>query len=64
MAEGFEVDKTPAGKIRINVVSVANFVAVAALLGAAVTTWTAITSRVDVMTARIEIMQREAVQIR
>ena len=54
-ADGFEIDKTDTGRVKINVVSVANLIALLVLIGTAVSTWTALSSRVDTMGVRLEL---------
>lgn len=50
----FEIDKTDSGKIRVNVISVANLLALIALLATAFATWNGLTSKVDMMGVRVD----------
>ena len=54
-ADGFEIDRGQNGRVKINVVSVANLIALLGLIGVAVSTWTALSSRVDTMAVRLEL---------
>lgn len=60
----FEVDRTPAGKVKVNVVSVANLVALVGLLFTAIGTWNGLVGRVDNAIFRVDIVSKEIVQIR
>lgn len=53
--DGFEIDRGVGGRVKINVVSVANLIALIGLIGVAVSTWTALSSRVDTMGVRVEV---------
>lgn len=55
---GFEFDKTNSGKVKINVISVANLVALLGLLGIAAGTWNTLTSRVDVLSTKVDFFQQ------
>ena len=64
MTDGFEVDKGPSGRVKLNVVSVANLVALLGLLGTAVASWTGINSRVDTINIRVQAAADSVAQIR
>src|SRR5262245_24887552 len=60
----FEIDRGTTGKIRVNVISVANLLALFALLGTAVATWNALTSKVDILGVRVEAASGAASALR
>lgn len=64
MTDGFEVDRGQSGKIKINVISVANLIAMLTLLGTALATWNGLTSKVDIISARLDFATQSAAQIR
>lgn len=64
MTEGFEVDRGLGGRIKINVISVANFMALLALLGTAVATWNGLTSKVDILNVRVDVAGTAITQIK
>lgn len=61
---GFELDRTTSGKIKVNVVSVANLVAIVGLLFTAINSWYGLVGRVDGAILRVDVVSRELVQIR
>jgi len=60
----FEVDRGLGGKIRINVVSVANLIALIGLIGTAVATWNGLTNKVDILSIKVESATQLAAQLR
>ena len=60
----FEVDRGVGGKIKVNVVSVANLVALIGLIGTAFATWNGLTNKVDILSLRVENATQAATQIR
>lgn len=60
----FEVDRGSGGKIRINVVSVANLIALIGLIGTAVATWNGLTNKVDILSIRVETAAQLAASLR
>lgn len=64
MTDGFEVDRGQTGKIKVNVISVANLIAMLTLLLTAVATWNALTSKVDILAIRVDAAVQAASQIR
>src|SRR6185369_3932711 len=60
----FEVDRGSGGKIRINVVSVANLIALIGLIGTAVATWNGLTNKVDILSIKVESATQLAAQLR
>lgn len=60
----FEVDRTDSGKVRINVVSLANLVALIGLIGTAIATWNGLTTRVDSLGLRVEMAGATVAQIK
>ena len=64
MSEGFEVDRGDSGRIKVNVISVANLLALIALLGTAVATWNALTSKVDILSIRVDSAASSVTQIK
>jgi len=63
-AGSFEVDRTDSGKVRINVVSLANLVALIGLIGTAIATWNGLTTRVDSLGLRVEMAGATVSQIK
>lgn len=61
---GIELDRTPSGKIKVNVVSVANLAAIVGLLITAIGTWNGLVSRVDNAIFRVDVLSKDVVQIR
>lgn len=53
-SDGFELDKTESGRMRVNVISVANLLALIALIATAFATWNGLTSKVDMMAVRVD----------
>jgi hypothetical protein len=64
MTEGFEVDRGAEGRIKINVISVANLIALIALLGTAIATWNGLTSKVDILNIRVDTAGNAITQIK
>jgi hypothetical protein len=64
MTEGFEVDRGAEGRIKINVISVANLIALIALLGTAIATWNGLTSKVDILNIRVDTAGQSITQIK
>lgn len=62
--EGFEIDRTATGKVRVNVVSLANLLALVGLIGTAMATWNSLTSKVDMMSVRVDSAMAAAAQLR
>src|SRR6185369_16352112 len=60
----FEVDRGSGGKIKINVVSVANLVALIGLIGTAIATWNGLTNKVDILSIRVDSATQLAAQLR
>jgi len=60
----FEVDRGVGGKIKVNVVSVANLIALIGLIGTAFATWNGLTNKVDILSLRVETATAAASQIR
>lgn len=60
----FELDRTSSGKVKINIISVANLIAIVGLLITAISTWNGLVGRVDAMGFRVEIVSKEFMQIR
>lgn len=52
--DSFELDRGLTGKIRVNVVSIANLLALIALIGTAIATWNGLTNKVDILGVRVE----------
>ena len=52
--DSFEIDRGMSGKIRVNVISIANLLALIALIGTAVATWNGLTNKVDILSIRVE----------
>ena len=53
-SDSFEIDRGMTGKIRVNVISIANLLALIALIGTAVATWNGLTNKVDILSIRVE----------
>lgn len=64
MTEGFEVDRGASGRVRINVVSVANLLALIALIATAIATWNELASKVEILSVRVEGATSTAGQLR
>lgn len=62
-SKGFALDRDVEGRIRVNPISVGNLVALLALLGVAVGSYTSIMSTVALMTERIETLREERIRI-
>lgn len=53
-SDGFELDRGLSGKIRVNVISIANLLALIALITTAVATWNGLTNKVDILSVRVD----------
>lgn len=61
---GMEIDRTQSGKIKINVVSLANLAVIVGLLITAISTWNGLVGRVDNAIYRVEALSKDLVNIR
>src|SRR5262245_1785756 len=64
MGDSFELDRGQTGKIRVNVISVANLLALIALIGTAVATWNGLTNRVEILSVRVDAATGAATTLR
>lgn len=64
MSENFELDRAASGRVKVNVISIANLMTLIALLGVAGGTWSTLASRVDVIAAKVDLFQTSMISTR
>lgn len=64
MTEQFEMDRGPSGKLRVNAVSIANLIALVALIATAIGTWNGLTSKVDIINVRLDAATQSMTQLK
>lgn len=60
----FEIDRGATGKIKVNVISIANLLALFGLIGTAVATWNGLTNKVDILSVRVDSATQAATTLR
>ncbi len=64
MSDSFELDRTAGGRMKINIISAANLIALLALLGTAFATWNGLSNQVVIMGVRVDTIKAEVQQTR
>lgn len=63
-SDSFELDRGMTGKIRVNVISIANLLALLGLIGTAIATWNGLTNKVDILSIRVDQASNSASLLR